>query len=476
MDLHKDLVLVRRYWRSIVATLLLGVAVAAAVSLLQPRAWTATTTLFVTMESGGTAGTPSWGATDAERQVKSFVEVATSPYVLQPVIDRLNLGTTPQQLGEDISVKAATNTSVIEISAERENPREAADIANVVADSLARAVDALSPQGQEGERNVQATVIERAVVSTLPSSPKPLQSVALGVLFGLLLGLGQALLRDRFDTRVRTVADVAQVTDSFVIGAIACHDHAPDDTDSGHSPPDEALRTLRTNLSFLGLAGQRRPSIVFTSSVEAEGKTETATRLARSLAEAGERVLLVDADLRRPRIAHRMGLEGSVGLSHVLSEQADAWDLVQPGGVPGFDVLVAGAVPPNPSELLASDAMNQFLLTAEDRYDYVLFDAPPLLPVTDAAVLANQAGGAVVVARSGLVTKHELGAALTALTAAGADVIGLVLNDVTKDFGASAYCGYYYSHRNSKAAGAAPPAHPLTGERTPAGWKGEHGW
>lgn len=452
MDLHEYLTLARRFWRSIVATLLIVVALTATVSLLQQRTWTAATSIFVAVESGGTAGELSQGATYAERQVKSFVEVAKSPYVLQPVIDRLNLDATAQQLGQDLSVRAPTNTSVIEISAVRADPREAADIANVTADSLARAVDELSPRGREGERLVQATVIERAIVPTSPTSPKPLQNLALGILLGALLGLGQALVRDRLDTRVRNAADIAHITDSAVIGAIASHGHAPDDYTSGYSPTDEAFRTLRTNLSFLGLAGQRRPSIVITSSVAAEGKTETSTRLAKSLAEAGERVLLVDADLRRPQIADRLGLEGSVGLSHVLSGQAAAWDLVQPGGVPGFEVLTAGTIPPNPSELLASNAMHEFLQAAEDRYDYVLFDAPPLLPVTDGAVLANQVGGAIVVARSGLVTQHELGAALTALTAAGGEVIGIVLNDVAKGSGTGAYSGYYYYHRHPRPA------------------------
>lgn len=453
MDVQDYLNLMRRYWRTIVATVLVVVALTSILSLVQKREWTATTSLFVAVESGGTAGELFQGANYAERQVKSFVEVAKSPFVLQPVIDSLRLDSTPRELGEDISVAAPINTSIIEMSAVRENPREAADIANLAADSLARAVEGLSPRSSDGQQQlVQATVIERATVPTSPTSPKPLQNLALGILLGALLGVGQALLRNRLDTRIRTAADVAHVTDSTVIGAIANHLHAPDDEKSGYSPTDESFRTLRTNLGFVGLAGERRSSFVLTSSVPAEGKTEIVTRLARSLAEAGERVLLVDADLRRPQVAERLGLEGAVGLSHVLSGQAKAWDMVQPGDVAGLDVLPAGAIPPNPSELLASEALATFLREAESRYAFVLFDAPPLLPVTDAAVLASHVGGAIVVARSGLVTQHELGAALNSLEAAGGDLIGIVLNDVARGSVGGAYGGHYYYQRHQEPA------------------------
>lgn len=469
MDMHEYFRLLVRYWRSITAAMLVVVAAVAGFTLLQPRTWTGTASLYVAVESG-TAGELSQGANYAERQVKSFVEVARSPFALQPVIDQLELDSTPQQLGQSISVAAPANTSVIDISSTRRDPLEAAAIANALADSLAVSVDELSPKARDGERLVQATVIERSVIPTVPTSPRPMQNLALGVLLGALLGLGQALVRDRLDTRVRSVSDLARVTDAAVIGTIARHNPDSPADENGYSVTDEAFRALRTNLGFLGLAGERRPSVVFTSSVAAEGKTETATRLARSLAAAGERVLLVDADLRRPKVADRLGLEGSAGLSHVLSGQASAWDLVQPGGAPGLDVLAAGTVPPNPAELLGSEAMERFVRAAEDRYDHVLLDAPPLLPVTDAAVLAHQTGGAVVVARSGVVSRHEIAAALASLDAAGGDVLGIVLNDVTKRSGTGVYGGYYYYHRDGGARrNHEGPAMPI--ERVPESTK-----
>lgn len=444
MEMQELLVVLRRYWRSITAVVLLAVCLAGVASLLSPKHWTAQTALFVAVESGGTAGELSQGATYAERQVKSLVEVANSPFVLQPVIDELGLDTTPEALTATLTVRAPVNTSVIEIASTRTDKDEAVRIANAAGESLGRAVDDLSPKGRGGERLVQATIIRPAIAPNIPTSPQPAKNLVIGLVLGLLLAAGQALVRNHLDTRVRTSADIAQITESAVIGVIGKNLGTSVD---GYSQTDEAFRSLRTNLGFLGLAGQRRPSIVITSSIASEGKTETSVRLAKSLAEAGDRVLLVDSDLRRPQVANRLGLEGAVGFSHVLSGQATAWELTQPGGVTGLDVLPAGAVPPNPAELLASDAMHTFLRAAEDRYDYVLFDAPPLLPVTDAAVLSSQTGGAIIVARSGAVNKQELELAMESLQAAGGDPIGIVLNDVTRESGGLKYADYHYRRK-----------------------------
>ena len=463
MELPDYVNLVRRYWRSIVATALVVLGLATAASFVQQRMWTSTASLYIAVESGGNAGELSQGATYAERQVKSFVEVATSPYVLQPVIEELGLNITPAALAKNLTVVAPLNTSVIAISVQAETPEQAAERANAAAASLARAVDQLSPQGSRDERLVQATVIQPASPAERPTSPRILQYVLIGLLLGVLLGLAQALARDKLNTRVRSAEDIAQITNTPLIGAISRYQQTPHT--SGYSPTDEAFRTLRTNLSFLGLAGERRPSIVLTSSIASEGKTETAIRLAKTLAQAGEKVLLVDADLRRPQVAARMGLEGAAGLSHALSGQATAWELLQPGEVNGLDVLAAGAVPPNPAELLASDAMQAFLRLAEDRYDYVILDSPPLLPVTDAAVLASAAGGAIVVARSRVVSQQELATGLYSLSSAGATVIGIVLNDSLPEDGVASHSSSYYYHQHSPTTEEAIPEIP---EASPA--------
>src|SRR5690625_3307256 len=193
----------------------------------------------------------------------------------------------------------------------------------------------------------------------------------------------------------------------------------------------EAIRRLRTNLQFVDF-GDRPSSIVVTSSVPAEGKTTTAINLAASLADAGARVILVDADLRRPNIAKYMGFEGRVGLTTVLIGRAKVEDVAQPWQGTSLDVLPSGQVPPNPSELLGSRAMSRLLTELASTYDVIVLDSPPLLPVTDAAILSKMVGGALVVAGADGLHKKQLRASLDALEKVDAHVLGIVLNKVQR--------------------------------------------
>lgn len=456
MELQQYLRILQRYWRSILATLLLSVTVLAGFTLLQTPTYTASSSVFLSVESGGTAGELSQGATYAERQVTSYVNVATSALVLQAVIDELGLELTPRDLSEKLSVTSPASTSIIRVAASDESPVNAADLANAVAASLQRAVEELAPPGPEGNRLVSATVIDSALVPSAPSAPRPAMNLALGAVLGLLLGAGQAVLRSVLDTRIRTTDDIEQVSNAPVLASVGRIPVTADraaETEGAQWANAEAYRRLRTNVGFVGLGGERRSSMVVTSSVAGEGKTETATNLARVLAQAGESVLLIDADLRRPQVASRMRLDSELGLSDVLTGRGSFHDLVIEVAPGYLSVLPAGTVPPNPSELLGSEAMAHLLATAERQFDYVLFDAPPLLPVTDAVVLSAQAGGAIVVARSGVVRRPQLDAAIDLLEAGEVTLLGLVLNDVPVSR-SSAYADYYSSHFGTSSEAA----------------------
>lgn len=451
MELQQYLQIVRRYWRSTLATVFLCIALAAGFTVLQSPTYTATSSVFISVESGGTAGELSQGATYAERQVGSFISVATSAMVLQPVIDELGLDLSVKQLADKLSVTSPSATSIIKVSADDESAQRSADLANAVAASLQRSTEELAPAGPDGNRLVSATIIDRAVAPAAPSAPRPAMNLALGALLGLLLGFGQAVLRTVLDTRVRTVDDVAEVTDAPVLAAIEHHEPSHVGNRAANAgggvqwASAEAYRKLRTSIGFVGLGGERRPSMVITSSVSSEGKTETSTNLARVLALAGERVLLIDADLRRPAVGERLGIDSELGLSDVLTGRGSLQDLIINVGPGNLGVLPAGTVPPNPSELLGSEAMQHLLATVERQYDYVLLDAPPLLPVTDAVILAAETGGAVVVSRASTVRRHQLAAALNALESADVALLGVVLNDVSASPTDSHR--YYYSVR-----------------------------
>lgn len=449
MELTDYLHVLRKYWVSVVACFLVGIAAAAGVSLLMKPVYTASTAIFLTVQSGTTAGELNQGSTYAENQVRSYAQVATTPVVLQPVIDRLRLDTTPELLAERVQASVPTNTAIIGISVTGQDPVQTADIANAVGQELIVIVDELSPQGSNGSKSVKATVVSPASVPTEWTSPRVLMNLALGALLGLLIGLGQAVLRSRLDTRVLTEQDVAQVTDRSVVGTIVHDAEAEKDPTiaqaGAQSIRAEAYRRLRTNLQFLELGGRRR-SIVISSSVAGEGKTTTAINIASTLADAGESVLLIDADLRRPSLANYLKLDGTVGLTTVIIGRAALGDVVQPLGQGNLHVLPAGQIPPNPSELLGSEPMERLLAEATDRYDMVIIDSPPLLPVTDAAVLSHSTGGVLLVVGSGLVARPGLAAAIESLEKVDANILGLVLNGVKAEHGQYGYHHYYYRH------------------------------
>jgi capsular exopolysaccharide synthesis family protein len=271
--------------------------------------------------------------------------------------------------------------------------------------------------------------VQDATIPTSAVSPNIPLNLALGALVGLALGLGVAVLREVLDTRIRNQRDVELISDVPILGGIAFDIKAAErplivQVDP-RSPRAESFRTLRTNLQFVEIEGAR--SFVVTSSVEREGKSTTAVNLAIAMADAGMRVLLVDADLRRPKAAQYLDLEGAVGLTDVLIGRATLADTVQRWGRNGLHVLPAGMVPPNPSELLGSQAMKRLIAAVEGEFDTVIFDSPPLLPVTDAAILSKRVGATIMVVAAGYTRKNQLAGAITALQNVDVQVSGLVL-------------------------------------------------
>ncbi|SDB80381.1 capsular exopolysaccharide family [Raineyella antarctica] len=460
MELRDYIAVLRKYWRSLTALVLLGVIAAATFNLLSTPIYTAKSALFFSVNGSGTASDLAQGTTFTAKQVESYVEVATSPLVLQPVITKLGLSETPADLAKRLTVTVPTNTAVIDIAVTDPSPQAAAAAADAVSGQLVETVRNLSPSAVNGQKSVVATVITPAATPTSPTTPKIAQNLALGLLLGLFLGAGQAILRDSLDTHVRTDADVASVTDAPIIARIALDRTATDAplllSDDRTSPRAEAFRRLRTNLQFLD-PGHGGRSFVITSSVADEGKTSTAINTAESLADAGLRVLLIDADMRKPTVAGALGLEGSVGLSTVLIGRTHLREVVQQAGFSSLQVLPAGHVPPNPAELLGSAAMEHLITTVTQEYDVVVLDAPPLLPVTDAAILSRITNGALLVVGSGEVRAPELAAAVESLESVEGRILGVVLNKLqAKDMNTGGYYRRYADDVHRQGSLVAP--------------------
>jgi capsular exopolysaccharide synthesis family protein len=289
----------------------------------------------------------------------------------------------------------------------------------------------------------------------------PLIIVA-AIVAGLVVGAGQAWAREAVDTRVRDAEVLAEVTARPLIGSVgtwSASDRNPVVVASApFSSQSESFRQLRTNLTFLRIADEAVEGahvLSITSSLAGEGKSTVSSNLAVALAQTGARVLLVDADLRRPTIAGLLRLEGSVGLTTVLAGQAPLVDVVQQWGEHGLHVLPSGPLPPNPAELLGSPVMRRLVEQMRRDYDYVVFDSAPLLPVADAVVLSRVVDGTVVVAQAGRVRRGQVVRALANLEQVSAPVVGLVLNRVRQDGGT-----YDYERRESPVRPAAPTAAP----------------
>ena len=443
MERPDYLAIVRRRWVSALVVALAGLAAATAYTLIVTPKYTATTRLFFSVQGSDSATDLAQGSTFAEKQMTSYAQVATSPLVLDPVISQLGLNTTATQLARSISAVVPTDTVILEISATGPDAQRATLIANAVGAKVSDATSTLTQKRSDGTDAVRATTLAPATVPLAPSSPNVLRNLALGAVLGALLGLGVALLRHVLDTKVRSDADVRALTDSPVLGVVSYAEEVPKHPlilrDEPLSAASESVRRLRTNLQFINVAN-RPKSIVITSSIPAEGKSTIALNLAASLADTGARVLLVDADLRRPSLAQYLGLEGAAGLTSVLIGRAQLADVVQPLGESTLDVLPAGQVPPNPSELLGSTAMAELLEQATRTYDMVLMDSPPLLPVTDATVLSNLAGGARLVVGADRIHRAPLLQTLETLETAGTHLFGVVVNKMARrDAGTYSY-------------------------------------
>lgn len=450
MDLSDYLRLLRRNWVLVAAGALVGLLCGGAVSVLVKPTYTSSTSLFVAIQSSGSVQELQQGNTFSQARVQSYVKTAATPVVLQPVIDSLGLPLTASALAEKIEVGTDLNTVLISISVQDNSPVQAAAIAEGIARSLVTAVDNLEKPKTGGTSPVSLSIITPAEVPIAPSAPNTRLNLLLGLLLGGLAGVVAAVFRSKLDNRIRGEADLRRVTNAPLLGGISFDQDAtrkPLITQAApQSPRAESFRQLRTNLQFANVSGQAK-TVLVTSSLPGEGKSTTATNLAIALAQAGQTVCLVDADLRRPMINEYLGLERNAGLTTALVGAADVNDLLQPWGEDRLYVLTAGEIPPNPSELLGSDAMQHLIARLEQAFDTVVIDAPPLLPVTDAAVLSQYVGGVAIVVGCQKIRHQDLTKSLSTLNMVGATILGVVLNWLPVK-GPDAYAYSYYSHKD----------------------------
>lgn len=436
MSVRELLTGVRRHLVLLVSALLLGAGLAQLVTMLQPATYESKATVFVSV-SGETHGLDQayQGTLYSQQQVRSYADLVTTPKVTGPVIRELGLRMRPEDLAGRLTVDAPINTVLLNISARDTDPALAARIVNSVTRHLTDAVREVEAPEPGHSPTVRIAVVRPGTVPSAPSSPNPVLNIAVGVILGAIAGLLAGMFKDAVDTRIDIAPDAAAVSGLPVLGEII-YDRAARKQVVAHDADPRGLRAegfrkLRTNLRFINVDQPPR-TIVVSSPLKGDGKSNVALNLAFSLAEDGARVILVDADLRCPSIASCLGLIEDAGLTSVLSGQAGVTDVLQRAERrSAIDVLTSGPVPPNPSELLGTQRMQLLLQELSAGADYVIIDSPPLLPVTDAAVIAANADGVVLVVRAGRTKRDELASAVKSLGVVPGSMLGVILNMVT---------------------------------------------
>ena len=448
MELRDYLRAVRKRWWLVAGSIVVALGAAMLVTTLTPPKYSASVTFFVGTQTKGVSDAYQ-GSLFSQQRIKSYADLLTSDRLAQAIVDNDPMGRTPDQVQESITANAIPDTVLLEATVTDGDRARALRLSQGLAKQFVALVQTLETPPGSDVPTVWVEVIAGPALAAKPVSPTPVRNAGLALVLGLVLGVGAAVLRETLDTSVKSAPALAELTGAAVLSTVPVDSRAKRAplivAGSAGSVRAEALRQLRTNLQFVNVDAPAR-AIAVTSAVPGEGKTTTACNLAIVFAEAGKRVVIVDADLRRPRVAEYLNVEGAVGLTNVLAGQATVDDALQQWGTSGVFVLPAGSIPPNPSELLGSRNMEALLASLRQGFDVVIVDTPPLLPVTDGAVAATIVDGTVLVFRCGKTTTAQARSAADALAAVDARVLGCVLNMVPRK-SSGAYTYYDYGSR-----------------------------
>jgi capsular exopolysaccharide synthesis family protein len=452
VDLRDYLRILRRGWPVVLACVVLGIAAGTGISLATTKVYQANVQVFVAVSSSSSPTDLANGNNFAQNRVQSYTSIANDPDVTRAVVQQLKLTITPQQLADKITADAPLNKVLINLHVTDTDPHVAARIANAVANVFGRVVEATEQTTSDGKSVVKLTVIHPATVPGSPIKPNKKLNLGLGLIVGLLVGVGIVVLRDVLDSTVKGPEHFEKIG-MPVLGMVPLDKRTMRSPiafrGDPHSVRSEAYRQLRTNLQFVNVDNAPRV-IAVTSAIPGEGKTTTAMNLAAALAEAGNRVCLIEADLRRPTIAKSLGLVADVGFTTVLIGQSSVTDALQNAGR-NLAVLTSGPVPPNPSELLISEHARAVIKSVMELVDYTIIDTAPLLPVTDGAEVAAMADATVVVHRVGRTTRDQADRSVLALEKVGERPVGVVLNMVSRSGGGEGHAyQYYYSYRPNR--------------------------
>lgn len=444
MDAVAYLKAVRKSWWIVVLVTIVGVGLALGVIVSSTPTYVSTVSFFVNTTQGGNSALLA-GDQYAQQRVASYVILINQERLANLVIADTKVHMTPAEVSAEIAASAQTNTVILNAQVTDTSPQRSLQLATSVAEQFVNMVKVIDPA-------VRLEIVAGPTLAPDPVSPRKTLDLSLGILVGLVLGIALAVLRAKFSKGIRSVDALRTETKIAVVGDIGLDRSAKSQpllVEGGRrSSRNESYRQLRTALQFVDVDSTVRVILV-TSAVANEGKSTTASNLAIVFADTGQRVLLIEADLRRPRIADFFGLERAVGLSNVLAGQVEVEEVLQPWGNKQLFVLTSGSIVPNPSEILGSLHMAELVKKLRDAFDVIVIDSPPLLPVTDAAVTSAHADGVLLVVRAAKTSKGQIMKGVETLSAVDARLFGAVLNMTpVKRWARKSPYGGYGSYQN----------------------------
>lgn len=481
MNLRRAMATTSRWWLVLVLFMIVGMGSSIAYATVRHSSYSATASVFFALNRGSTVTELAQGNTYTQGVVKSYSQVATLPIVLNPVISQLDLKESPESLAQQLSVQVQQDTVIADITAQDSSPTQAARIANAVADQLGQAVQTLSPTigsiTTGGSTTVRVITIAPAEAPAGPSRTSTVTLGLVGLVAGLACGVALVILLER--VRSPLLSRGMANTVAPVIGRISrdprARSHPMPVSTHPHLPWAESFRMLRTNLRRLEDADEAR-CLAVVSPRSRDGRTSVAVNLAIAMCHSARNVLIIDADLRHCSVASMIGVATPVA---VEAEKGESWERLaesSPSTRPGLaDVLMgeaalddvvlswqtqtwreaelhilpAGRHAVEPSELLSQSSMADVLDIARSKYDVVIIDTPPVLAVTDGALVAAQADGALLVVNARHTREREFVDAVTALRLAGAKIRGTAFNQVRAPINVRAALRRYAPRRHT---------------------------
>jgi len=423
-----------------VATFVIFVVVAGVLSKTLPKVYSATSTLIVVQNENAA----TFDAVQAAQvTARTYADIVSSPAVAEQVAAQLGGSATAGSVSAAISVSPVVETQLLKVSAEDHSPSRAQLLANTYAAVVVR----YAGQHLVPTAGAKVALAASATRPTSPTRPKPTLYVLIAAILGLFFGVGGAFLLERLDTRLRTAEEVRARFSEAILARMPRRGRS----EASLSAFNEAFGLLRTNLQFAS-AGGPLGTIAVTSAREGEGKTTCVAQMALAMAEVGSRVIVVDADFRRPTLQEQLMPDQPrplrPGLSNHLVDGATLQEIVHDTGHPGVELVPTGPLPPNPAAFLESNRVEPTLRELAERADVVLIDCPPLSAGADASILAGRVDGAIVVVdleRSDERAVHDV---LRQLHTVHAPILGFVLN---RDRAAElAYSYRYAGHASSR--------------------------